>query len=284
MIAAGTPSPFSKEENTMTTATLSATPFDFPKSSSATPNRAVTTPAKNTARLAGLLYLMVGVFGGFAVGFVEPKMYVAGNAALTAQTVLANEGLVRAGVVADLMNQAFFVALALTLYALLKHVDRGVARLMVGLVAVAAAIASLNAVFLFEALQVATNGSYTAAFASGGQEALVLMLVDLQHHGLLAAQVFFGLWLAPLGYLAFRSGLFPKALGVVLMVAAVCYMIDLLAAFLAPGIGAMIHGTVVIPCAVAEISMVLYLLVIGVRSPRPSAVVVLDDVTDDECA
>ena len=97
--------------------------------------------------------------------------------------------------------------------------------------------------------------------------ALVLLLLDIQHYGLLIAQVFFGLWLAPLGYLAYKSGLFPKALGVVLIVAGVCYLVDLLAAFLVPDFGQQIHAFVVIPCAIAEISMVLYLLVKGVKVP-----------------
>jgi hypothetical protein len=97
-----------------------------------------------------------------------------------------------------------------------------------------------------------------------------MVLLDLQHYGLLIAQIFFGLWLAPLGYLAYRSaGLFPRWLGVVLIVGAACYIVDLLAAFLVPDFGQMVHAYVVISSAVAEISMVLYLLVIGVKTSKP---------------
>jgi hypothetical protein len=77
---------------------------------------------KRVARIAGVLYLLVAVFGGFAQGFLEPKMYVAGDAAATAGNLVANEGLVRLGVVSDLVNEVLLVLLALTLYALLKHV------------------------------------------------------------------------------------------------------------------------------------------------------------------
>ncbi len=59
---------------------------------------------KRLARIAGVLYLLDGIFAGFAEGFVEPKMYVAGNAAATAENVVANAGLVRIGVVADLFE------------------------------------------------------------------------------------------------------------------------------------------------------------------------------------
>src|SRR6478609_5866019 len=77
---------------------------------------AVMSSPKRLARIAGVLYLLVGIFGGFAEGFVEPKMYVAGDAAATALNVVANSGLVRMGVVADLLDQTFFVFLAMTLY------------------------------------------------------------------------------------------------------------------------------------------------------------------------
>jgi hypothetical protein len=224
------------------------------------------TSPKRLARIAGVLYLLVAILGSFAEGFMEPKMYVAGNAAATAGNVLANSGLVRLGVVADLLDQAFFVFVALTLYVLLKHVNQGVAFAMVVLVAIAAGICSISAVFEFEGLRVATESSYAAAFGAAGSSALVLSLLDMQHYGLLIGQIFFGLWLAPLGYLAYRSSLFPKALGVVLIVGTVCYLVDVLAAFLVPDLGKAIHAFVVIPSAIAEISMLGYLLLIGVRA------------------
>ncbi len=94
----------------------------------------------------------------------------------------------------------------------------------------------------------------------------MLLLLDMQHYGLLVAQIFFGLWLVPLGYLAYKSGMFPKLLGALLVVGGACYLVDLLAAFLVPDLSREIHGYVTIPSAIAEISMVVYLLVIGVRT------------------
>ena len=227
------------------------------------------TSPKRLARIAGVLYLLVGITGGFAEGFVEPKMYVAGNAAATAGNVVANSGLVRMAVVAELLDYIFFVFLVMILYILLQHVHKSVARAMLVLVALAAGIVSLNTVFLFEGLRVATDSSYQAAFGTAGSNALVLLLLDLQHYGLLIGQVFFGLWLVPLGYLAYRSGMFPKALGVVLIVAGVCYLVDLLAAFLAPDFGQIIHTFLIIPPIIGEVWMLGYLLVIGVKTVKP---------------
>jgi len=228
------------------------------------------TSPKRLARIAGFLYLLVGIFGGFAEGFVDPKIYVAGNAAATAGNVVANAEIVRMGVVSHLLDATFFIFLALTLYVLLKHVHKSTARAMVVLVALATGIISLNAVFEFEGLRVATDSTYAAAFGIAGSNALVLLLLDIQHYGTLAAQVFFGLWLVPIGYLAYKSsGLFPRWLGALLIVGGMCYVVDLLGAFLVPDLAPKIHGFVVIPSAIAEVSMVLYLLVFGVRIPKP---------------
>ena len=255
----------------MTAQTLIDAPWSIAAPVAAAPSGTTTAPSKKTARIAGVLYLLVGITGGFAEGFVEPRMYAAGDAATTAMNVVTNQGLVRLGAVSDLADQAFFVFLALVLYGLLKHVNQAVARAMLVLVALAAAVASLNTLFLFEGLQVATDPSALAAWGTAGVNSMVMMLLDMQHYGLLIAQIFFGLWLAPLGYLAYKSGLFPKALAGMLVLATVCYLIDLLTAFLVPELGSTVRTFIVIPCAIAEIWMVLYLLIIGVRAPKKLA-------------
>ena len=69
-----------------------------------------TSSPKRLARIAGIFYLLVAIFGGFAEGFGDPKMYVAGNAAATAANVLANPGLVRMIVTAHLVNAVVFTS------------------------------------------------------------------------------------------------------------------------------------------------------------------------------
>jgi hypothetical protein len=229
---------------------------------------ALVTSPKRLARIAGLLYLVVGIFGGFAVGYVSPMLYVPGDAAATAGNVLSNAGLVRIGVIADLLQATVLVFLAMTLYLLLRHVNRNVATAMVILVAIATTIMCLDKVFQFAALRVAADSSYAVAFGIAGSNALVLLLLDIHNYGFLIAQIFFGLWLAPLGYLAYKSGLFPRALGVVLIVAALSYLVDVLAAFSSPDLAKQIHPFLIIAPTIGEIGMVVYLLVWGVRTPQ----------------
>ncbi len=236
-------------------------------SGTAQAGRTTITP-KRLARIAGVLYLLVAIFGGFAQGFVYPKIYAAGDSATTAGNILANADLVRFGVVADLFQATVWVFVAMTLYRLLKHVNKSVAGAMVVLAAIGAGITCLNAGFEFEALRAATGAVNLAVFGTTGANALVLLLVDAHHYGIFIFQIFSALWLAPMGYLAYKSGWFPRALGVMLVAACASYIVDLLAAFLAPDVSVQIHGFLSIPPAIAEVWMVLYLLVIGVRTAK----------------
>jgi hypothetical protein len=157
----------------------------------------------------------------------------------------------------------------MTLYLLLSHVHKNAATAMVILVAIATTIMCIDKVFQFAALQVAVDASYAAVFGVAGSNALVLLLLDMHKYGYLIAQIFFGLWLVPLGYLAYKSGMFPKALGIVLVVAGVSYLLDVIAAFLAPELSKQIHVFMSIAPTIAEIWLLGYLLIVGVKTVKP---------------
>ena len=118
------------------------------------------------------------------------------------------------------------------------------------------AIISLNLLNQYMALQIAT---------SEGSDALAGLFADMHAAGYLIAQVFFGLWLLPLGYLVYRSGLFPRAIGVLLTIGCFGYLADTFVQFLARSIAESIEPFVVAPAAVGELSLVVWLLVKGVR-------------------
>jgi hypothetical protein len=214
------------------------------------------------ARIAGLLYLVVAVSGGFAQ-IVRVTVYQAGDAAITAANVATHAGLVRASVVSDLVAVLAGLATAMALYRLLKPVHANAARMMVGFLAIAAAMMTLNLTHQYQALQVSDAG----AFGGQGSDALVLLMLDLHHYGYLLTQVFFGLWLLPMGYLVYRSGMIPRVIGVLLAVGCIGYLVDTFARLSAPDVGAALSPYVIAPAAVAELSMVLWLLVKGVKAP-----------------
>ena len=222
------------------------------------------TSEKQLARIAGSLYLVVAVLGGFAELIVRTSVIEPGDAAATAENIRSSATLFRVGFVADLVQATFFLFTAFALYLLLKHVHTLVAQAMVTLVAIAVAIISLNLLNQYMALSIATGAS---ALGRAGSDQLTMLFVDMHHNGYLIAQMFFGLWLVPLGYLVVRSGYFPKWLGVALALGGLAYVVDLLVLFLAPGVGETISPYVLIP-VYSEVVFVVYLLIKGVRDPE----------------
>ncbi|WNB85856.1 DUF4386 domain-containing protein [Cellulomonas sp. ATA003] len=226
-------------------------------------------PTQRLARTAGLYYLVVAVLGAFA-HIVRGIVYVPGDATTTAARVVENVALVRYSVAADLVQATFLVFVVLALHRLLHHVDARVARAMVLFVVIAVAMITLNMVHQFGALLVATEPSYAAALGADGADSLVMLLMDLQHYGYLAAQIFFGLWLFPLGLLAWRSGMFPRAIAAVLIAASTGYLVDVLLQFLAPTAADLVNPALVSLFVLAEGSLLVFLLAKGVLNRQPA--------------
>jgi Domain of unknown function (DUF4386) len=122
---------------------------------------------------------------------------------------------------------------------------------MVTFAAVGSGIQVLNELNQYTALAVATGAGYTRSVGRAGSDALTLLFVDMQHGGYIIDALFFGLWLLPLGYLVLRSGYFPKALGVLVVVAGCGYLVDLFSVFLTPGISDRVGQFVTVPAAAA---------------------------------
>src|SRR4029453_19548016 len=95
-------------------------------------------PLKKAARIAGAVYLSMVITGPFSLLYVPGKLIVQGNATTTGANILAHDTLFRFGIVAGLFGQVLFICLGVALYRLLSDVNKTWARLMVGIVCVAA--------------------------------------------------------------------------------------------------------------------------------------------------
>ncbi len=224
---------------------------------------------KSVARAAGVFYLILAAGSGFAFVYVNSRIVESDNAAATADNIRSSTALFRTAFASDLVGTTFFLLTAVALYMLLKHVNQLVAATMVTIVAISVAIQSLNLLNQYTALRIATNDSYTRIFGKQGSDALTMLFMDRQHDGgLLIAQMFFGLWLLPLGYLVIKSGYFPKVLGGLLIAACFAYLAELFLGIVAPDSGDSIASVVGPIEAVAELSFIAWLLIKGVRAPR----------------
>jgi hypothetical protein len=220
------------------------------------------------ARLAGALYLILAATGGFSQLYVRTGVRIAGDAAGTAENIRTAARLFGVAFVTDLVSITCFLLLAFVLYVLLSPVNRKIASTLVVFVAIAVAVMSLNMINHAGALAMATEPTYATALGAGSTDALALLFLDLHRHGYLIAQIFFGLWLLPLGYLVYQSGYFPRVLGIMLMIGCFGYLGDLVVISFSPGLESSLSPYLGLPAGLAEIAFLLWLLVMGAKEPR----------------
>lgn len=165
---------------------------------------------KNPGRFAGLLYVVTSVFGFFAMGYVPSKLIVHGDAAATANNISASETLFRLGIASQLIGMAGFIFVALALYELFKDVNQRQAALMVILIVVSIPIAFLNEVNSMAALILVRGADFLSVFEKPQREAPAMLFLNLHGRGLAFAELFWGLWLLPLGSLVYKSRFLPR--------------------------------------------------------------------------
>lgn len=223
-------------------------------------NRTAETSPLILARVAGFLYLIMAPLGIFGILYVPSIIIVPGDAAATANNIMASESLFRLSIVSALLTQVVFIFLVLFLYQLLKPVNKSHALLMVILVLVAVPIAMLNELNQFAALLLLSGADYLPAFEPDQLHSQVMLFVDLHEDGILIAQIFWGLWLLPLGLLVFKSGFLPRFLGVLLVIGCFGYVIDSFALILFPSFKPIAQFTFI-----GELLLPLWLLIKGVN-------------------
>jgi len=187
-----------------------------------------------TARVAGCLYLMLFPLGIFGIIYIPSSLIVLGDAATTASNIMANELLYRLSIVTALTLQIVYIFLALALYKLLNPVDKNNAVLMVILVLVAAPIAMLNELNHVAVLLVLSGSDLLTTFSLDQVQASVPLFLNLHEHGVFIAQIFWGLWLFPMGYLIFKSNFLPLALGILMIIGGFGYLVDSFVYFIFP--------------------------------------------------
>jgi hypothetical protein len=216
------------------------------------------------ARICGVLYLYIIVAGTFAEVFVRSRLVVPGDAAATARNIRANETLFRIGFSGELLHLACDVAVAMLLYALLRPVDRNVSLLAAWMRLACIVILAMSSLSHFAALRLLGGAGSLKAFPADQLDTLAWLALRLQGDGYAISLVFFAFACLALGYLIFRSGFLPKALGVLLLIAGACYFVNSFAHFLAPAFGATLFPALFVPIFAAELSLSLWLIVKGV--------------------
>uniref|UniRef100_A0A2A4Z9Z7 DUF4386 domain-containing protein n=1 Tax=OCS116 cluster bacterium TaxID=2030921 RepID=A0A2A4Z9Z7_9PROT len=210
---------------------------------------------KNFARATGFVYLLLVPLGIYGIMYV-PSLVIKGDVTTTISNLLANESLIRWSMAVALVIQLIHFALVIMLYKLLKPVSETIARIMVLLVMVGIPIAMLNE-FTF-------GGALLALHSLTPSETLVSTLLSMHEYGINIVQIFWGLWLFPLGYLIYKSDFLPKLIGITLMIGCFGYVIDSFTFIIDPTI----EFKLAIYLFFGELLITLWLLIKGVNAEK----------------
>jgi hypothetical protein len=229
-----------------------------------------TASPRPTARLAGLLYLMVVLTGIFSLAYVPGQLINWKDAAATTQNIIAHETLFRAGILSSMLCYTAFLLLPLVLYRLLHQVNNTAAILMVALTVVSVPISIINLQHKWAVLSLIETNTGQPPLNIAAQ---VMQALTAYDHGILLVSLFWGLWLMPFGFLVYRSGFLPKILGILLMLGCVGYLTNLCGHTLWPNYDQLgISQYISLPASLGEIGTCLWLLIAGVKNTtKPAA-------------
>lgn len=223
-------------------------------------------PNKKAARVAGLLYVLVGITGGFGI-LVPITLVVPGDAAATADRILTSASLFRFGIASELIAAISFIFLVLALHRLFEGIHAQLASLMVTFVLVSVPISFVNVLNGIAALALLSGQDFLSVFDKHQLDALALVLLQLHSQGsFVVAAIFWGLWLFPLGLLVIRSGFAPRVLGFLVMLAGLAYLAVSFTSLLLPPPRQLVSIVAILFEAVGEVSMIAWLLITGAKA------------------
>jgi hypothetical protein len=223
-----------------------------------------TSSPPSCARLGGLIYLAIIVLGMFGEAYVRGTLVASGDAEGTARNILASQGLWRAGIAGDLIMHVLDVPLIVILYLLLKPVDTGLALLATVLNVVQTCALAANKLTLIVPLLLVPGSRSLSALSPQELHALSYAAINLHGYGFGVGLIFFGFASLVRGYLIFKSGFFPRTLGVLMGLAGACYLVNSFALLLAPSLASAMFPAILLPALVGELAFCLWLLVKGV--------------------
>lgn len=227
---------------------------------------------KRSARFAGLLYLIFTLSGIYGMMFLPSQIRVTGDAVASAGNILAHEFLFRSGIINDLLSNIIWVILVLVLYRLFRQVNERQAKLMVAFV-----IVQIPFAIFLEAFNIATlpllKGDILKTFEPAQRQDLAMLFLKITDYGTMVLEMFWGIWLIPFGMLVYRSGFIPRIFGILLLIGGIGYMGNSFITLLLPEYLVYVNKTVFfILVAPGELSIMLWLLIKGVKKKLPAAI------------
>ena len=224
------------------------------------------------ARIAGLLYVICIASGFSAEFFVRNKLVTYSDAALTATNILTSPLLYRWGFLADLTSFTTGILIAVIFYDLMRIVNRPVARVSIAFAIVSNTVSLAASIFCYAPLHILSGASYLQTFTPAQLQSLALLSIRLYQFAFSLNLALFSFDCFATGFLIYRSTFLPRALGALLVVGGLCYLYSSVAYFSPPSSVPDLFPFIYLPSLIAEISLALWLLVVGVNTAKWQAV------------
>ena len=208
------------------------------------------------ARITGLLYLGNAITGIAGVLLIQPQLFAADDPSATLANLVEHESLARVGVAVELLMVVTMALTAVWFYRLFRPTEPVAASGIAAFGLVNAVVGSVTAALLATAATFALD-------PVGDATATVQLLYLVRYNMWGVGELFFGLWLIPMGWCVLRTGWMPRALGWILVGGGIGYVLSPFIRYLAdlPSVA----EALALPASVGELWMVGYLLVRGVR-------------------
>lgn len=221
---------------------------------------------KKTARLAGLLFLIMVIFGLFAEIFFRQKIFVSNDMAATASNILSNVFLYRIGVTSDILMSLCYLLTALILWKLLSSVNRSLASAMVVFATAGSVLLIFNILNELAPLYILSGNDYLGAFNASQRQSLAMLFFNLYLHGYMIGQIFFALWVLPLGILIYKSGFIPGVFGILFIIETIFGLMSVIIHLLVPN--GTLETILLLPGTIAEFSFMFWLLIRGINESK----------------
>ena len=212
------------------------------------------------ARVTGILYFLVVLAGILSEIIVGNFIIVPGDITTTVNHITTYESIFRLSFIISMTRFAVFILLVLALYKLFRPVNKDLSLIMAVFALVSISIGMVSLLFQYAAPLLLISNGYSSLFTTDQWHAQVLFFINMQMLGDKASQIL-AIWLLPLGYLIYKSGFFPKILGVLMVIAGLGYVTDFLIFFLLPNLDWQVAGFAFL----GELPFPLWLLIKGVN-------------------
>ena len=217
------------------------------------------------ARAAGVLFLLTIIGGGFGEFFVPSKMIVSGDANATAHNIITMNSLFRLGFAGYLLEAICDISLSLVFYVLLKPVNRSIALLAAFFGLVSTSVFAGGELFFFGSSMILGGADFMKTFTT--EQINTLAMLSIKFYGMCAGifMAFYGIGAFIKGYLMYRSGFLPRALGVLFMLAGSGFVVRNFVLVLAPSYAS---DFFLAPMSIAGIAFAVWMLWKGVDVAR----------------